>query len=282
MPALALAATIVLLVGSQWNSLRETTGPWRIEPIHGAPTVGAAPVRDGLGLRADQWLETNATSSARLVADEVGEVEIGPRTRIRVVTTRHGEHRLDLAQGILHAYIWAAPGQFHVQTPSATAVDLGCAYSLEVDSRGDGVLRVTAGWVGFELRGRESRVPAGALCATRPGRGPGTPHFEDASPGLVDALAQLDEESGAASDALDVVLADARPRDALTLWHLLSRVDRSLVGRVFDRLAVFAPPPAGVRREEILAGNRAALDAWWDTLGLGDATRFRTWRLRSE
>ncbi len=280
-PTMALAATILLLVGGEWMSLRRAPDTWKVEPLDGTPTVKATPIHDWRGLRAEEWLVTDAASSARLFADEVGEVEIGPSSRIRIVTTRRGEHRIDMAQGTLRAYIWASPGQFHVNTPSATAVDLGCAYTLEVDARGDGVLRVTAGWVGFELRGRESRVPAGAICATRPGLGPGTPYFEDASPDLGDALTLLDEASGAPADALDEALAAARPRDAFTLWHLLSRVDRSLAGRVYDRLAALAPPPEHVRREDVLSGNRAALDAWWDALGLGESARFRTYRLQT-
>jgi hypothetical protein len=280
-PSLALAATILLLIGGEWASLRRTASGWTVETMSGVPTFGAERVQNRQDLQTGEWLETDATSSARMSAADVGEVEIGPASRVRIVTTRKGEHRLSLAQGLLHAYIWATPGQFRVETPSATAIDLGCAYSLEVDSKGDGVLRVSAGWVGFEDRGRESRVPAGAACATRTGRGPGTPYFEDASQAFVNALYLLDDGAGAAVDAAGVVLSEARPRDAFTLWHLLSTADRSIAGRVYDRLAAIAPPPAGVGREAVLGGNRAALDAWWDSFGIGEAARFKRWRLQS-
>ncbi len=280
-PSFALAATILVLIAGEWAALRRVPDVWRVEPIEGAPTVGSGLVRSAQGLRTEEWLETDSGSSARLRADEVGEVEIGPRSRVRILSTPRGQHRLDLAQGILHAYIWAMPGQFHVETPSATAVDLGCAYSIEVDESGDGLLRVTAGWVGFDFHGRESRVPAGAACETRRNRGPGTPYFEGASAGLVRALALLDGNLAPQPIAVEGVISEARPEDALTLWHLLTRVERPQAERIFDALAVLAPPPSGIRREDVLAGDRAALDAWWDNLGLGDAARFRTWRLRS-
>ena len=77
--------------------------------------------------------------------------------------------------------IWAPPGQFVVDTPSAVTVDLGCAYTLQVDDSGAGLVRTSLGWVGFRLNGHESFIPAGAACATRPKVGPGTPYFEDAS-----------------------------------------------------------------------------------------------------
>ena len=48
-------------------------------------------------------------------------------------------------------------------------------------TQGASLLHVTSGWVALQLKDRESMVPAGAACATRPGIGPGTPYFEDAS-----------------------------------------------------------------------------------------------------
>jgi hypothetical protein len=74
---------------------------------------------------------------------------------------------------------------------------------------------------------------------------------------------------------MSVVLRDARPRDALTLWHLLVRTRDP---RVYDRLAELAPPPADIDRAEVLAGNRAALDRWWEALGLGSASWWRSWK----
>jgi hypothetical protein len=288
---LALAAAIMLLVGGTWVALRHPagrslspgpgSGRWTVERLEGTPTINARPVGGEARVGADAWLETDGASSARLVASDVGRVEIGPGTRVRLISARPGEHRLALAHGILHALIWASPGQFYVETPSATAIDLGCAYTLEVDASGTGVLRVTSGWVGFERHDIESLVPAGALCTTRPERGPGTPHFEDVAPRFGDAISAIDSGTpDAQRRALDVVLAAARPRDALTLWHLLTRLDRRSAERVYDRLATLAPPPSSVHRAGVLAGDRAALDAWWDTFGLGDATLFRRYRAR--
>jgi hypothetical protein len=198
----------------------------------------------------------------------VSLVDLGSRT-----------HRLSLARGTMHAIIWAPPGQFVVDTPSAVAVDLGCRYTLEVRDDGSGVLRVEAGWVGFEHAGVRSLVPAGAVSDTRPGRGPGTPHFEDASPAFSDALDVFD--FGGTADtrraALDVLMRESRPRDAVSLWHLLPRVDGETRARVYDRLASLVPPPPGVSREGILRGDRGMLDAWWNELGLGSSEFWRAW-----
>ena len=184
-------------------------------------------------------------------------------------------------RGRIRALIWAPPRNFFVDTPSAVAVDLGCAYTLDVDPRGWGLVHVTSGWVAFEFGGRESFIPQNAVCATRPRFGPGTPHYADASAALVEALSILDfpaTENVNRASALDVVLGASRRRDALTLWHLLSRGSPDERGRVYHRLNALVAAPAGVTRDRILAGDTRALDAWWNELGLDSASWWRLWK----
>src|SRR2546428_472178 len=83
------------------------------------------------------------------------EVERGPASRLRVLDTRAPEHRMALDRGNLEARIVAPPRQLFVETPSGTAVDLGCVYDLEVDGLGQATLTVVIGWVSFERDGRE-------------------------------------------------------------------------------------------------------------------------------
>ena len=176
----------------------------------------------------------------------------------------------ELARGKMSAHIWAPPRLFFVNTPSAVAADLGCAYTLEVDDQGSSLLRVTSGWVALELQDRESVVPAGAACETRAGLGPGTPYFENASGDFRLALQALDfnRDAKVRRDALMAILVQARQQDTLTLWHLLTRVDSEDRARVYDRMAALGPPPPSVTREGILALDRTMLNAWRDSLEL--------------
>jgi hypothetical protein len=290
------AATAILLltvVACAWYGMRWLRSSWVVERVEGAPRVGWRRIGDTGRLVVGEWLETNHSSRARISVGEVGEVEVEPNTRIRLVEARRTEHRLALQRGTVHARIWAPPRLFYVDTPSAVAVDLGCRYTLQVDEKGAGRIRVTLGWVAFEQRGRESFVPAGAMCITRPDSGPGTPYFEDASPAFRGALEKLDFELGGITggvgsgmaageerrlEALESVLAEARERDAITLWHLLSRTQGAERLRVYDRLAQLVPPPAGVTREGVLRGESHMRDLWWDALGLGDTSWWRMWK----
>jgi hypothetical protein len=240
---------------------RSDSTTWEVARLEGSPMVGANRIEGNGRLAVGEWLETDATSRAQLSVANIGHVDIEPNSRVRLVETNSSEHRLAMTRGLLHATISAPPRLFIVETPSAVAVDLGCAYTLEVDKAGRSILHVTAGWVALELKGRESVVPAGAVCVTKKGKGPGTPYFDDASEKFRAALSKLDFQNGGAR-ALSVVLAEAREFDTLTLWHLLSRVRGAERGRVYDRMAELISPPAGVTREGVMRLDRGMLDLW--------------------
>jgi hypothetical protein len=211
------------------------------------------------------WLQTDASSRLRITVGSIGTVDVEPNTRLQLGISGASEHRLSLARGKISAVISAPPRLFFVDTPSSTVVDLGCAYTMEVDDTGGGRLAVTAGWASLAWMGREALVPAGAVCLTSQGTGPGTPCFEDATPALRDALRQFDfSKTGA--DALDTVLRESRARDTLTLWHLLSRVDGSARVKVFDRLVALTPLPAAISRDKALQLDPDTLTKWKDEL----------------
>ncbi len=265
---LAIAATLILALGlgAFWFYKQESRPSWEVARLNGSPRIGTARVNDKGRLAIGQWLETDNVSRAKIQVGSIGQVEIDPNSRVKLVQTRPTEHRLELARGRLSAHIWAPPRLFFVDTPSAVAADLGCAYTLEVDDEGGSLLRVTSGWVALQLKDRESMVPAGAACATRWGIGPGTPYFEDASENFQQALSKLDFEphdtDWSKIPALNLVLMQARPRDTLTLWHLLSRLEGADRVLVYERLATLSPPPNGVTREGILQLDDEMLKSW--------------------
>jgi hypothetical protein len=272
-----LAASVTIAVGA-------LTLAFRFRPATSARVVTEGTwlvTKDGTrsSLPVGSLLETGERERASFNVANIGQVIVEPRTRLQLLNTREGDHRLALLRGTMHATIWAPPNQFFVETPWTLAVDLGCAYTLTVDDKGAGLVSVLVGWVGFKWRDRESFIPAGSACATRPRIGPGTPYNERVSPAFREALATIDFDSQSPefTKALSLVLSEATERDEVTLWHLLSRVRAADRDRVFDRLAAFVRPPAGVTREGIRAGDRRMLDAWWDALGLGSTSLWRTW-----
>ena len=216
-------------------------------------------------MAAGEWVETDDSSKARIIVGSLGTVDIEPGTRVQLGEVRDSEYRLALSHGTISAEINAPPRLFIVDTPASAVVDLGCAYTVTVGKDGAGELRMTTGWAALEFNGRESLVPAGAIARTYPGLGPGTPYFEDASDTFKRAVRLFDTDNFRAA-AFDTVIREARIRDTLTLWHLLSRVESSDRLRVYERIAGFVPPPTAVSREQILALDADALRRWREEL----------------
>jgi hypothetical protein len=265
----AAAALVVLVLGGMFLLQRTAIGPpltsWQLSRAGRHPS----------SVRSGQLIETGLVG-ALMQSELIGEVRIDPHSRLRLLATQRDRHRLALDRGTIHAFIWALPARFVVDTPAAKAVDLGCEYTLSVANDGAGFLTVEMGWVAFQSKGVESFIPQGAACATRPGHGPDTPYFLDAPRALTKSLAEFDLSGN--EHALRSVLAAARPRDALTLWHLLERTHGQERAEVFDRFAELVDLPSGVTREGVLRGDRSSLDAAWDALRLGNTSWWREWQ----
>jgi anti-sigma factor RsiW len=262
---LPLAATVVLVLGvTLWITAGRRVG-WAVAQVHGRPTIDGALATRVRSVRPGATVETGATDSVVLRVGELGTVVVGPGSRARLVTASAEGQHLVLQRGTIQAEIIAPPRLFVVETPAAVATDLGCAYTLAVDSLGAGLLHVTSGWVELARGGRVMVVPYDAYAPIRPGSGPGTPFVDGAPPALRAALDAFDFAAGgvaAIEDALDA----ARPADAVSVMNLLAQTDGAVRAAVHDRLAALVPPPPGVTREAVLALERRAIDRWWDAI----------------
>jgi hypothetical protein len=256
---LAAAALVLLAVGIRLALRRPA---WEVQRVAGAPRVDGRPlIAQGL-LRVGDWLVTDDSSRALVAVGTIGRVDVRPGSRVRLLEARDTDHRLALAYGAIHAKVDAPPRLFFVETPAGTAIDLGCEYTLETDSLGRGLLHVTGGYVEFAWQRTRSIVPLGAAAPTRPGYGPGIPYVDDAPAALRQALESFEFANGGAA-AVRAALAAARAEDAMSLWHLLTRVAPGLRASVYDRLAALVPPPPGVTRGAAVTADSAALGRYW-------------------
>lgn len=256
-----------------WSPTRQPGPSWQVLRIEGNPSIGTKRFNTNAALHVGEWLETDETSRAQISVGSIGEVAVEPNTRIRLLNASNQDHRLSLDRGGIHATVSAPPRLFIVETSSALAVDLGCEYSLHVDSAGSGILVVAMGWVSLESYGRRSLVPGGAECITRPGFGPGIPFSSVASASFRSALGQFDF-TGESDRTLKAILAEAKDTDCFSLWHLLFRVQKEERARVYDRMVTLVRPPKGVTRAGVLQGDEKMLEAWESLLDLDFTWRF--------
>ena len=269
-------------------------GPWAVHHVAypgdscgafcvaGTLRVNGHAVATSADLRTGGLVETDEASQAEIRIGLVGRVAVLPNSRMRLVEMRPGRYRMALERGKISARTLAPPFTFAVDTPGPTAYDVGCAFTLESDERGSGLLHVTSGWVQLELDERQILIPAGAVSLLRPGGKLGTPYFEDAPEPFRSALVRLDfgpQDAASREAALAELLAAARPRDVFSFQELLRAASGEERRRLIDRGITLVPPPPSVTRAGLLRGDEAMLDAWRKQLGLGEPKRWwLNWR----
>lgn len=246
---------------------------WSVAATKGAPSCSGAALHEGDPgkLAVGQWIVTDAGSSAQVAVADIGRVELGPSSELRLVDTGENGHRAELRRGIMHAVINAPPRLFVVDTPTSHAVDLGCRYSLEVLPEGETLLKVERGWVSLEGQSFGAYVKAGSQCRTSKTKGVGLPRRQRASAELVaalDALEAADPTSDEAAADEAKVLAAASADDRGTLWHVLER-ERVPARReaVYRRMIALGARPAAWPHG-VMDRDPLVLDAWGRDLGV--------------
>ncbi len=261
----AAIAAAVLIGISSWLFQSPQNG-WQFEKL----SVQGEVQQHSL-LPAGGVLETDSASHASVRVADIGTLDLEPNTHVTLISNRARDYRVFLDHGTIHALITAPPRNFFVDAPGVVAVDLGCKYTMQVDHSGRGRLEVELGWVAFESKGRESFIPAGAACSTSRENGPGIPVLLKSSPEFKAAVARYESDG-----TLDPVLANASRDDAFSLWHILQRVPSEQRKVVYRRMQAIAP--AQVSEQAALQLDRKALDDWWDSFGLNDASFWREWK----
>jgi len=267
---LAAAAALLLVALATVYAMRDG---WQVDAVAGSPRVLGFAL--GRRLPPGGTLATDGHSAARLHVAGLGEVELAPDGELRRVRGHGPERRLALDHGSLRVRISAPPRWFVVETRSAVATDLGCAYTLDVGRDGSGRLAVTPGRVAFTDRGHESFVPAGLWCPVS-AAGVGVPRREYASDRFLAGLARY-EAHPAWTGAIDSLLAAAQAVDGITLWHLLPRAPGADRDKIAARLAAIVELPADATPARLVTLDARALDAAWNALGFGDAAEWRAW-----
>ncbi len=271
---LLLAASVVLaaalLIFWQMSPDNADAGRdgWYVQAVEGSARLSGellvAP--DAFELQEQSWLETESGARAWLQAGGVGHISLAPNSRLRLLKSGGDQQRLELQRGTLRASISAPPRIFIVETPSATAVDLGCVYDLSVDAEGSGSLAVSIGWVELINSALRVVVPGGFSCRIHNGLGPGTPYRSGSPVELTQWLDRFDRNDED-SEVLDNLLARAGELDKLTLWYMVKRSVGPARQRLIHTLDSLAPAPRELREQGLARGDSAMLNKWLNSLG---------------
>ncbi|MGH9645694.1 MAG: hypothetical protein ACRD4E_02655, partial [Bryobacteraceae bacterium] len=93
-----LAAAFSLLIGVivWWHSARPQPTSWEVVRLDGSPSIGSKRVAETARIAVGEWLQTDASSRARVSIGDIGTLEVEPNSRIRLIAAKPNEHRLAL------------------------------------------------------------------------------------------------------------------------------------------------------------------------------------------
>lgn len=278
----ALAASIALLLigtGFQYRLSWTADGNWSAVLGKGSPSAANVMLAPG------QRLGTATNQTATIEVARIGEITLSPESRLRLLETRSGHHRVALEQGHMRARIWAPPGYFAVSTEHAEVVDLGCDFDLWKGADGSGRVSVRSGWVSYRVGSEDILVPQGYALGFTADQVQ-TPLASGATRELAQAVENL--ESAVRADPqtpnievlAEAVAAAARDEDAFTLLSLLSRWPHLAATGLYPRLgkALDTGVADAQHRRAWTSGDAQAIDAWWQKLPRHPKQWWVNWR----
>ena len=204
-----------------------------------------------------------------------GEVVAERDAQVRVLRRDEELQSLRLDRGTIHASITRAarPRLFQVETPSTTCIDLGCHYTLTVDSQGLTHVKVETGRVLFDFDTRDVFIPQGASCKAARGRAPFTPIYDNASPELKRTVEAFDlaPEGRRADQAKAACAFITKREDGLVAWHFLQDPEKAVVAAAREALVKLTHlgecgVPAAGAKDDLRAWRNSLFPEWkdWD------------------
>lgn len=224
------------------------------------------------------------TPSRQIVLeDELTRLTVDAGSILYVDRLEEEIRHLRLERGRLQAFVYAGAKErfFQVRTPSTNCVDLGCMYTLEVDTEKNAYVVVQMGRVAFEDEAKVVVVPADATCRATRRAGAGTPRYVDTPSAVVQALDEYDTHAGVdgqtirarmAARILAFLAGEQDPRVSLIPWHFLQDPSPAVSSaaaawlvrhRPAQTPAGFAFRPSEVVGREHRQAWRAALEEEW-------------------
>ncbi|MCA0392529.1 MAG: hypothetical protein LCH70_00180 [Proteobacteria bacterium] len=271
--AVALAACVATVAAwVPWRLHWDERRQWTVDA-----GAGAAPVALGVG----RTLTTSADESATVRVARIGRMDVLPGTRIRLLDTRGGRHRLELLEGRVRARIWAPPGYFGIAAGASETVDLGCEFEMSRNPQGEGSIHVTSGWVMHRVNGQETLVPAGSRLDFDAARS-GIPFATTSSAAFRAAVRRLDlamAEGKRLPDVERAVVREASQADRFALLSLLTRYPALASGPVYPKLATLLDMPVDApHRDAWSRGSMHAMDVWWERIPRPPKAWWLNWR----
>jgi len=212
-------------------------------------------------------VSTGVSSSITVNIPEVSNVKLSQKTSLKRLDEKNAAQ---LLSGNLDIKDEGAVENFKLVIPSATIEDFytGKNYTVHTNNSGNSLIKLSLGWLRVYNKDPEEAIfPQSFELEVTSKYGLGLPYSEDADLPYVTHLEDY-LFNGKSLNVLGIVLSNSTPRDAITLWNLIRRVDETQRNLVYTRLAELVPPPSSVKKDKLLNLDPKMMQEWLEEIGM--------------
>jgi RNA polymerase sigma-70 factor (ECF subfamily) len=268
-PAFNMSKKIVLIVALPLIAflgfhLIFSSPEWSVSIESGTPLINNKPISSVGELSSGDIIRTDNLSSATIGITKVGKINInGSTTFKRLKDSFSGQ----LVEGGVNIIEYGNEEALSVEVPEATIknLDQKANYSVQVDKRGNSIVRLEAG----RLRVLSDKYiivfPKHYSIRILKGGGVGAPYYSDSE----SDISHLLEEylfNGKKGITLNKIIKLSTRKEAITLWNLLHRVKPKHKGAVYDKLYELVPHPDSITKNDILNLDQDPLRIWLEEI----------------
>lgn len=215
---------------------------WKLQTVKGTVRIGKSNVSVGNVLSDSEKLVTGPGGSAQIEVPNFGLISLTQNS----VVNKVNKNEIQFLQGKIYVNKNIGTSSlfsivcFGTKTKSLTSYD---SYNI-TNNLQTASLSVYSGLVEVSGNKFSAYVPAGFTCEINKRNGLGIPYSENASPYMIEALRNYTFRGQ--QYAITQILSAAQKSDAVSLWHLLARVNAMYKTTIFNQLASYVTPPEGL------------------------------------
>ena len=187
-----------------------------VDKLYGITSIGSNKIDNYGMLKPGNWLNTEEDSKSRIKLGILGEIEVEPSTKIKLLKDNNSGNYFYLQSGEIKASVWGAPRRLFIDSPSGEVIDFGSTFKYKVSSDNSSILKVESGWAALHFNDHFVIVPAGNECIT---------NFEIGIPFNVNSSKEFKQKLNDFENGKTITIAEviskAAKNDLISLWYLL-------------------------------------------------------------
>ncbi|HSP88301.1 MAG TPA: hypothetical protein VLN45_09215 [Ignavibacteriaceae bacterium] len=252
---------VVVISVAVWYLFLIKTPQWEVVNLSGSPTIKGdsknVVVENSSILEKNDLLSTNKNSKALIKIAGVGEITINPGSSVE---RGGGKGEISITFGDIEIIKTEKSEPFSVNVFSVTIEDYKAgSYSVKVNENNSFVYSISAGLL-ITSGTREIYLLPEYICEIDQKSQLGIPYSKTASEELINAVNDFNLEKN--NEALDIILVKSQESDALTLFNVLSIVDKNRRELVINKLHSLVRIPKDVNPHQVANLNKGDLKKW--------------------